>query len=108
MTKSGGVLILAVPGPRHLWGMKQVLYERPYENERHDTDFAGFRFERRETVTGHLSLSRPQDIRNLYAMTPYYWKTGEEGSRRLLALSHLETETEFDFLLYRREEEPSC
>ena len=41
-------------------------------------------------------------------MTPYYWKTGEEGSRRLLALSHLETETEFDFLLYRREEEPSC
>ena len=108
VTKSGGVQILAVPGPRHLWGMKQVLYGRPYENERHDTDFAGFRFERRETVTGHLSLSRPQDIRNLYAMTPYYWKTGEEGSRRLLALSHLETETEFDFLLYRREEEPSC
>ena len=26
-------MILAVPGARHLFGLKEILYEHPYENE---------------------------------------------------------------------------
>ena len=36
-------------------------------------------------------------------MTPYYWKTGVEGVRRLEASETLTTEIAFDFLVYRRE-----
>ena len=102
--KPGGTLILAVPGPRHLWELKKVLYDAPYENERKDTFFDGFTFVGREEVRSQLTLDTPQVIHDLFAMTPYYWKTGEEGSRRLQALSELETEIAFDFLVYRREE----
>lgn len=35
-------------------------------------------------------------------MTPYYYKTGEEGHRRLEALESLETEASFEVLIYKR------
>lgn len=103
--KPGGTLILVVPGPRHLWELKEVLYDAPYENERKDTFFDGFSFVGREEVRTRLTLDTPQVIHDLFAMTPYYWKTGEEGSRRLQTLSELKTEIAFDFLVYRREED---
>ena len=31
VVKPGGAFVFAVPGPRHLYGLKEVLYERPYE-----------------------------------------------------------------------------
>ena len=35
-------------------------------------------------------------------MTPYYWKTGVEGARRLQATQGFSTEIAFDFLVYQR------
>ena len=41
-------------------------------------------------------------MQNLFAMTPYYWKTPESGSQRLAQADSLDTEIRFDFLLYQR------
>ena len=103
VVKPGGTMILAVPGERHLYGLKEILYDAPYENERRDTEYPGFRFAERVPVRGNLATEDPQTMRDLFAMTPYYWKTPREGSERLAAARHLETELAFDFLLYRRE-----
>lgn len=103
VVKTGGVMILAVPGPRHLYGLKEILYDAPYENEYRETDYPGFAFVRRETVEDTLVLHEAQQIQNLFAMTPYYWKTPESGSRRLAQTDQLTTEIRFDFLVYRRE-----
>ena len=54
------------------------------------------------TVAETLILDNGEQIQNLFAMTPYYWKTPESGSRRLAQTAHLETEIRFDFLIYRR------
>lgn len=102
VVKPGGVMILAVPGPRHLYGLKEILYDAPYENEYRETEYPGFVFLRRETVEDTLVLDDPQQIQNLFAMTPYYWKTPESGSRRLRETEHLQTEIRFDFLVYQR------
>ena len=102
VVKPGGVMILAVPGPRHLYGLKEILYDAPYENEYRETEYPGFVFVRRETVAETLILDNGEQIQNLFAMTPYYWKTPESGSRRLAQTAHLETEIRFDFLIYRR------
>ena len=103
VVKPGGAMILAVPGERHLYGLKKVLYDEPYENERRDTEYPGFRFLERIPVRGEIRTDDPQVMLDLFAMTPYYWKTPREGSERLAATAHLETEIGFDFLLYRRE-----
>lgn len=100
--KPGGFLILAVPGPRHLFGLKEVLYDAPYENEYRETEYEGFSFQNRIPVRNEIKIKDQQTIQNLFAMTPYYWKTPVEGSRRLSETATLDTEIEFDFLIYRK------
>ena len=39
---------------------------------------------------------------DLFAMTPYYWKTGVEGVKRLQEAGAFQTEIAFDFLVYER------
>ena len=42
-------------------------------------------------------------IRNLFAMTPYYWKTPRDGATRLAALPELTTDIAFRFLVFEKE-----
>ena len=100
--KPHGVMILAVPGARHLWGMKEVLYTAPYENEEHDTAYEGFEYLGRESVQREIVVEGRENIEALFSMTPYYWKTDVAGGERLRALDTLKTEIKFDFLIYRK------
>ncbi len=102
VVKKGGFLLLAVAGERHLWGLKQLLYEKPYLNEVKDTEYEGFRFEERIQVRTELSTDCNQTIRDLFAMTPYYWKTPVSGSKKIEQAQSLYTELGFDLLIYRR------
>lgn len=101
--KPGGTMVFAVPGVRHLFGLKEILYENPYENEYKETEYAGFSFVKRVSVSGELHLTDQAQIQNLFAMTPYYWKTPIEGSKALAAATELHTEIEFHFLVYKKE-----
>lgn len=99
-----GIFIYAVPSESHLYGLKEILYEHPYKNEKKETEYPGFVLEERVPVRDMLRLSDPGAIQALFSMTPYYWKTPAEGSERLLHTEFLETEIGFDFLIYRRKE----
>lgn len=101
--KPGGTLILAVPGERHLFGMKEILYESPYENEHKETEYDGFTFVERVSVRNEIFIDNHKTIEDLFAMTPYYWKTGIDGSGRLQGTDTLQTEIEFDFLIYHKD-----
>lgn len=104
VVRPGGFFLLAVPTARHLYGMKDILYDEPYENEYRETSYPGFVLESRGAVEGEITLTDPALIQSLFAMTPYYWKTPQEGVRRLAEAKSLRTEIGFDFLLYKREE----
>lgn len=103
VVRPGGALILAVPGERHLYGLKEILYDAPYENECKDTQYPGFTFLERTVVQGRYTTTDNQQMLNLFAMTPYYWKTGVEGGARLRQAEKLDTEICFHFLTYRRD-----
>lgn len=100
--KKGGYFIFAVPGERHLFEMKEVLYENPYENEKKDTYYEGFEFIKRVPVNGRIEIDNNTDITSLFSMTPYYWKTDIKGSEKIKELNFLSTEIEFDFLIYKK------
>ncbi len=100
--RPGGLLILAVPSPRHLYGLKEILYDEPYENEYRETEYPGFAFRERVPVRGTLALHENQALEDLFAMTPYFRKTPREGCERLARTQSLKTEIGFDFLLYRK------
>lgn len=101
--RPGGVFLYAVPSARHLYGLKQILYDRPYENEEKDVAYPGFLLEDRVPVRGTLELDDRAMIDALFSMTPYYWKTPADGSARLRETDCLNTEIGFDFLIYRRD-----
>ena len=102
----GGTFLYVVPAARHLWEMKQVLYDCPYPNEERETPYPGFVYEEIVPVEDEITLETPADIQNLFQMTPYYWKTPKEGAARLSKLERLTTQIAFRIHVFRRTEEP--
>ena len=98
----GGRLLLAVPGPRHLFGMKEILYDTPYENAEQDTALAGFALLEKQRVAFRFTLPSQQAIADLFSMTPYCYRTPRAGRERLAALGELPLEAEFYVLIYQR------
>ena len=105
--RPGGVLLMAIPDRRHLFEMKEVLYDTPRENEVADLALGGFTLLGAEPVTKKLTLTSGEQIRALFSMTPYYYRTPEAGRLRLEALDRLEVTAEFLLLSYRAEETQS-
>ena len=101
--RPGGRLIYAVPGPRHLFGMKQALYEHPYENPVQEIAYEGFVPVGERLAADTITVPAAM-LENLFAMTPYYWKTPADGAARLRALPELTTEIAFRFLILEKRE----
>lgn len=92
--RRGGTYLYVVPGARHLWELKQVLYDTPYENPEEDIPYAGFEYEDMIPVEFSMDLDASA-LGDLFRMTPYYWKTPREGAQRLAALSGLKVTASF-------------
>lgn len=97
----GGWFVYVVPSERHLWQMKEVLYDDPYENPVKREYYTGFIWQEVIPLRYSVTLHRPEDISALFSMTPYAWKTPKEGVERLNRLTSLETEIGFDIHVYR-------
>lgn len=100
--KPNGTLIMVIPAERHLWQLKSAIYDDPYLNEPKEDVPDGFNLLEKLTVSSKILLDNNEDIRNLFSMTPYYYKTSEEGHRRVESLSQLETEIAFEILIYKK------
>lgn len=98
----GGVFLYVVPGAKHLWELKKVLYDRPYPNEERETPYEGFAYERIVPVDGTVTLPEQSAIQNLFHMTPYCWKTPRAGTDRLAALETLTITTSFRIHIFRK------
>lgn len=101
--KHNGILISVIPGRSHLFGLKSVLYEKPYENDEKGPDLPSFRHVDQVRVKDSIKLCSREDIADLLAMTPYYWKTPKEGIERLNKLTELETPVEFVVNVYSKQ-----
>ena len=98
----GGHFLYVVPSERHLWQMKQVLYDAPYENPVKQEYYTGFLWQEVVPLRYTIQLDCLEDINALFSMTPYAWKTPKSGTERLLHLSELETQIGFDVHVYKR------
>lgn len=97
-----GVIVTAVPGKNHLYGLKKVLYSKPYYNDEKAPQTSFLQLTDIIRVKGELDLDDPGDINALFQMTPYYYHTPANGMKRLESLEKLYTETEFILLIYKK------
>ena len=103
--KKGGHLIVVGAGERHLFGLKELIYDDPYLNDpRRDlpAEGDGFTLVATRNATFSITVEDPTHIAALFSMTPYYWRTSRDGRDRLESATRLETEVSFDFHIYRK------
>ena len=98
----GGKFIMAIPDENHLFGLKSVLYERPYKNTVADSALDGFKLIGEEKIRYTLTLDTAEKIRSLFMMTPYAYRTPKSAGERLLSMDSLTTEIEFILFTYER------
>lgn len=97
----GGFLVYAVPTASHLLGLKQLLYAQPYQNPQQTVEYPGFKQVDERIVESEITLEGTL-IADLFAMTPYYWKTPADGAQRLAKAQALTTQIGFRFLVFQK------
>ena len=100
--KTGGKFIMAIPDVDHLFGLKSILYEKPYKNTVENSELSGFELISEEKISYTLTLDTPEKISSLFMMTPYAYRTPESAKARLFALDTLSTEIQFIVFTYER------
>lgn len=100
--KKGGYLLYVVPGPRHLYSLKELLYDTPYENEVSYPCYEGFEEIERNECAFNVRLESAWDTEQLFAMTPYFWRTPAGALEKIRALDRLDTVAQFYICVLRR------
>ncbi len=96
--KDSATWIVVGPGPKHVWELKEILYETPYENKmpEHVENF--------EMVSQNVISEKSvvEDVWSLLEMTPYRYKTSLEALDKIKQLERLEVTFEFVVTVYKK------
>ena len=71
-------------------------------NEEKETPYDGFAYEAIVPINEEITLESPEDLQNLFQMTPYYWKTPKTGAKRLADLESLTTRISFRIHIFQK------
>lgn len=100
--RPGGRLTIAVPGRRHLFGLKRAVYDRPYENDEALPQTQTLRLRQRQKLSARITLASQADIQAVFQMTPYYYRSSPSDRAKLDGLETLDTEIEFVLAEYEK------
>ncbi len=103
--KESGTLVFVGPGPRHLNGLREIIYpvtrehEEPSITEKAKEHFALATVSR---ITYPLELSGNQVIMDLLGMTPYFWNIDQETKARVAALDRLQLDVDVEIRVFNK------
>lgn len=98
----GGVLIVAQAGAEHLLGLKELLYDNVRENDTRADLPKELELLCEERLRYVITLEDNQSITELFAMTPYYWRTSRDDAKKLEKRDSLKTEVDVILSVYRK------
>ncbi|MBR4455476.1 MAG: methyltransferase domain-containing protein [Solobacterium sp.] len=99
--KPGGRFVFVQPAEDHLFELKQVLYDTPYQNT--VTPPALPLKEESCTMIRNTFTADRTALHALFQMTPYAYHTSTDGIERLNRIGSLQITASFAVRLYRRE-----
>jgi len=102
--KANGLLLIVTPGPRHLWQLKEFIYNKV--NEHSVTIDLPDGFEQIDTQRISYAIQPDQANRMaLLNMTPFAWRAKSEIQMKIQRANNLEIETDFILTLARKSAE---
>ena len=99
--REDGVLVMVIPERDHLYGLKSAIYDTPYKNEVAPFELDGLVLIEDERLHYEITL-RDKEIADLFAMTPYAYRTSALGRQRIAELKELTTDVDFHILVYKK------
>lgn len=100
--KPKSYLLKVAPLERHLFSLKECLYENAYLNEVEKFEFKHLKLLSSTEIRDRIVLKDKIDLANLFNMTPYSHKTSKEAKEKLENLDSFETEIEFGIYLFQK------
>jgi hypothetical protein len=97
-----GILLVAQAGKDHLMGLKRVLYTSAYENDTRADLPKGLELICEENLKYSVEVIGEDNVKALFAMTPYYWRTSQDDAKKLDGLETLTTDIDIIFSVYRK------
>jgi len=98
--KPEGKLLLVGAGERHLFGLKELIYDNPYLNPGRADLPTHLQLLEQRRLTYTINVEGSEQIEALFSMTPYYWRTSDADRQKLKMVETLSTEVDFDIFLY--------
>ncbi len=99
---TGAVFMMVFPAEEHLFGLKAAIYDTPYKNAPQDFALEGFKLIESERLKYEIKLTSKEEIRALFMMTPYAYRTSAEGRERVLSLTELTTDADFYICIFEK------
>lgn len=102
----GGALLVAAPGEKHLWELREALYEtvRPHQADKWQEELAPqFRYHSEAQLQFTVTLDGNVAVRQLLQMTPHYWRAARERRAQVEQLTALTVQADFRLLHFRRQ-----
>ena len=97
--RPGGLLVIGGAGPKHLIELKRAVYSEAYENEgRRDLPLE-FVLSHKKNVSYTFTC---EDVKNLFMMTPYVFKTSPLDAAKLDTVEKLDITADFDIFVYKK------
>lgn len=101
--KPGGILAVVSSGRDHLFEMRSLIYDEVRLSDFVPETANGFSEVCRDSLTYTAELQCGDDIKNLFMMTPFYYKTTGEGRERLYEKEELNVTVDVNYTVFKVE-----
>ncbi|MPW35438.1 23S rRNA (guanine(745)-N(1))-methyltransferase [Vibrio sp. B1Z05] len=98
--KPGGVLVTVTPGARHLYQLRERIYQEVRLHEEQADEFAGLELIEQAKLNYSMQLVEGQAF-ELLQMTPFAWKASTELQAELKQCASFDCEADFNIQTYR-------
>lgn len=99
--KPSATLYSVAGGANHLWEMKELLYETPYKNDEKPPQTTTLRLIAKTKISDRVTISK-QDLKTLFSMTPYFYRTSDTDKAKLENVEQLDLTVEFVIFEYKK------
>lgn len=98
---NNGYLIIVHTAEKHLWELKELIYEKPYLNKKEVFNLENFTLIKEENIYYTINIPK-EDLYSLFTMTPYYYKTKKEDISKIDLVESLSMTINFTISIFKQ------
>lgn len=102
LIKQNGYLVTVTPAPRHLFELREKIYQQVNEHRSENDAPTGFIKVDKINLNYPLIINEVQVLKDLIQMTPFAWKFNEQMMQSLLAEKKWQIECDFNIEIYQK------